>query len=141
MWRNICPTSNSLYTTISHNEISNNLGRYPIYVGGWSNHEEAIDGGYTVEYNHIHHVQSLADDSGVITSGGYTYNSLIRANVIHHVKKGEFNDNVAIWFDNMSYGWKAEDNIMYALEQGEMKLCAANLVDNYDGLGWLESFS
>lgn len=122
--------SNSLYTTISHNEITNNLGRYPIYVGGWSNYEEAIDGGYTVEYNHIHHVQSLADDSGVITSGGYTYNSVIRGNVIHHVKKGEFNDNVAIWFDNMSYGWKAENNIMYALEQGEMKLCAANLVDN-----------
>ncbi len=122
--------SNSLYTTISHNEITNNLGRYPIYVGGWSNHEEAMDGGYTVEYNHIHHVQSLADDSGVITSGGYTYNSVIRGNLIHHVKKGEFNDNVALWFDNMSYGWKAEDNIMYALEQGEMKLCAANLVDN-----------
>ena len=122
--------SNSLYTTISHNEITNNLGRYPIYVGGWSNHEEAIDAGYTVEYNHLHHVQSLADDSGVITSGGYTYNSVIRGNLIHHVKKGEFNDNVAIWFDNMSYGWTAEDNIMYALEQGEMKLCAANLVDN-----------
>ena len=122
--------SNALYTTISHNEITNNLGRYPIYVGGWSNHEEAIDGGYKVEYNHIHHVQSLADDSGVITSGGYTYNSVIRGNLIHHVKKGEFNDNVAIWFDNMSYGWKAEENIMYALEQGEMKLCASNLVDN-----------
>ena len=121
---------NSLYTTISHNEVTNNLGRYPIYVGGWSNHEEAIDGGYTVEYNHIHHVQSLADDSGVITSGGYTYNSVIRGNLIHHVKKGEFNDNVALWFDNMSYGWTAEDNIYYALEQGEMKLCAANLVDN-----------
>lgn len=122
--------SNALYTTISHNEISNNLGRYPIYVGGWHNLEEAMDGGYTVEYNHIHHVQSLADDSGVITSGGYTYNSVIRKNLIHHVKKGEFNDNVALWFDNMSYGWTAEDNIYYDLEQGEMKLCAANLVDN-----------
>ncbi len=128
--RNTIHASNSLYTTISHNEITNNLGRYPIYVGGWKNHEEAIDGGYTVEYNHIHHVQSLADDSGVITSGGYTYNSVIRGNLIHHVSKGEFNDNVALWFDNMSYGWKAEDNIYYALEQGEMKLCAANLVDN-----------
>ncbi len=109
---------NTLYTTISHNEITNNLGRYPIYVGGWSNLEEAIDGGYRVEYNHIHHIQSLADDSGVITSGGYTYDSIIRGNLIHHVKKGKFNDNVAIWFDNMSYGWTAEDNIFYALEQG-----------------------
>ncbi|MCK5457872.1 MAG: right-handed parallel beta-helix repeat-containing protein, partial [Melioribacteraceae bacterium] len=127
---NTIHASNSLYTTISHNEITNNLGRYPIYVGGWSNYEEAIDGGYTVEYNHVHHVQSLADDSGVITSGGYTYNSVIRGNLIHHVSKGEFNDNVALWFDNMPYGWKAEDNIYYALEQGEMKLCAANLVDN-----------
>jgi len=55
---------------------------------------------------------------------------VIRKNLIHDVSRGMFNDNVAIWFDNMSSGWVAEDNIYYNLDQGEMKLCAANLVDN-----------
>ncbi|MCK5456612.1 MAG: right-handed parallel beta-helix repeat-containing protein, partial [Melioribacteraceae bacterium] len=127
---NAIAVRNTLFTTISHNEISNNTGRYPLYVGGWSNIEESLEGGYVVEYNHLHHVQTLSDDSGVITSGGYTYNSVIRNNLIHDVSRGMFNDNVAIWFDNMSSGWIAEDNIYYNLDQGEMKLCAANLVDN-----------
>ena len=121
---------NTLYTTISHNEITDNQGRTCIYVGGWANLEEAVDGGNRIEYNHIYDAQSLADDSGVITTGGYTYDSIIRGNLIHDVKKGRFNDNVAIWFDNMSSGWIAESNIFYNLEQGDMKLCAANLVDN-----------
>ena len=127
---NAIAVRNTLFTTISHNEISNNTGRYPLYVGGWHNIEESLEGGYVVEYNHLHHVQSLSDDSGVITSGGYTYNSVIRNNLIHDVSRGMFNDNVAIWFDNMSSGWVAEDNIYYNLDQGEMKLCASNLVDN-----------
>jgi len=122
--------ADALNTTISHNEITNNRGRTGIRVGGWPNQEEAIDGGYVVEYNHLHNVQGWADDSGAITTAGYTHNSILRGNLIHHVKAGQFNDNVAIWFDNLSYGWKAENNIYYALEQGEMKLCAANLVDN-----------
>ncbi len=127
---NAVAVRNTLFTTISHNEISNNKGRYPLYVGGWHNVEESLEGGYVVEYNHLHHVQTLSDDSGVITSGGYTHNSIIRNNLIHDVSRGMFNDNVAIWFDNMSSGWVAEDNIYYNLDQGEMKLCAANLVDN-----------
>jgi len=121
---------NTLFSTISHNEITRNFGRTAISVGGWRNLEEAITGGYRVEYNHLHHVQERADDSGAIVTSGMTYNSIVRGNLIHHVKAGYFNDNVAIWFDNMSSGWIAEDNIYYALEQGEMKLCAANLVDN-----------
>jgi regulation of enolase protein 1 (concanavalin A-like superfamily) len=121
---------NCLNTIISHNEITNNHGRTAIYVGGWRNLEEAIDGGYRVEYNHVHHVQSHADDSGAITTAGMTYDSVVRYNLIHHVKAGYFNNNVAIWFDNMSLGWKAENNILYSLEQDDMKLCACNLVDN-----------
>ena len=127
---NVISVRNTLYTTISHNEITNNKGRYPIYVGGWHNVEEALDGGCRVEYNHLHHVQSRSDDSGVITTGGYTCCSVIRRNLIHHVHRGMFNDNVAIWFDNLSKGWTAEENVFYALDQGEMKLCAANLTDN-----------
>ena len=122
--------SNTLDTVIAHNLITNTRGRYAISVGGWRNLEEAIDGGYRVEYNHLYHVQKDADDSGVIKTAGLTHDSVIRRNLIHDVKAGYFNDNVGFWFDNMSSGWLAEENIYYNLEQGEMKLCAANLVDN-----------
>ncbi len=122
---------NTLNSIISHNEVTNNHGRTAISIGGWRNLEEAITGGYRVEYNHVHHVQSRADDSGAITTSGMTYDSFVRNNLIHHVKAGYFNNNVAIWFDNMSLGWTAEDNILYNLEQDDMKLCACNLVDNH----------
>ena len=121
---------NSLYTTISHNEITNTLGRYAMNVGGWNNVEEALEGGYRVEYNHLHHVQDGADDSGAITSSGLTHDSIIRNNLIHDVYPGFFNDNVAFWFDNMSSGWTVENNIYYNLKQGKMKLCACYLADN-----------
>jgi regulation of enolase protein 1 (concanavalin A-like superfamily) len=71
-----------------------------------------------------------ADDSGAIKTAGLAHDSVIRRNLIHGVKAGYFNDNVGFWFDNMSSGWLAEENIYYNLGQGEMKLCAANLVDN-----------
>jgi regulation of enolase protein 1 (concanavalin A-like superfamily) len=120
----------SLFTTISHNYITRTRGRYAISVGGWRNLEEAIDGGYLVEYNHLDDVQKDADDSGAIKTAGMTFSSAVRKNLIHDVRAGYFNDNVGFWFDNMSLEWLSEDNIFYNLEQGEMKLCAANLVDN-----------
>ncbi len=123
----------SIFTTISHNYITKTRGRYAISVGGWRNLEEAIDGAYTVAYNHLDDVQKDADDSGAIKTAGTTFNSVVENNLIHDVRAGFFNDNVGFWFDNMSLGWIARDNIFYNLEQGEMKLCAANLVDNlYD---------
>ncbi|MCK5103280.1 MAG: hypothetical protein KAR17_10715, partial [Cyclobacteriaceae bacterium] len=120
----------SIFTTISHNYITKTRGRYAISVGGWSNLEEMIDGAYTVEYNHLDDVQKDADDSGAIKTAGTTFNSVVQKNLVHSVRAGFFNDNVGFWFDNMSLGWVAKDNIFYNLEQGEMKLCAANLVDN-----------
>jgi len=122
--------SYTLMTTISHNYITKTRGRFAIYVGGWANQEEAIDGGYVVEYNHLDDVQRDADDSGAITTAGLTFNSIVRRNLIHNVHAGFFNDNVGFWFDNMSSGWTVEENIFYNLEQGEMKLCAALLEDN-----------
>jgi regulation of enolase protein 1 (concanavalin A-like superfamily) len=122
--------TNTLMTSITHNYITKTRGRYGIDVGGWSNQEEAIDGGYTVEYNHLDDVQLDADDSGAIKTAGMTFNSAVRRNLIHNVHAGFFNDNVGFWFDNMSQGWTTEENIFYALEQGEMKLCAALPEDN-----------
>jgi len=120
----------TLMTTISHNYITKTRGRYGIDIGGWSNLEEAIDGGYLVEYNHLDDVQMDADDSGAIKTAGVTFNSVVRRNLIHNVHAGFFNDNVAFWFDNMSNGWTSEENIYYSLEQGEMKYCAAMPEDN-----------
>ena len=122
--------SHTLMTTISHNYITKTRGRFAIDVGGWSNLEEAIDGGYLVEYNHLDDVQQDADDSGAIKTAGMTFNSVVRRNLVHNVNAGFFNDNVAFWFDNMSIGWTAEENIYYNLEQGEWKLCAATIEDN-----------
>jgi hypothetical protein len=99
-------------------------------VGGWSNVEVAIDGGYRVFNNHIHHVQVGSDDSGAITTAGWTTDSIINGNLIHDVSPGFFNENVAFWFDNMSSGWSVMDNIYYNLKQSEMKLCASILSDN-----------
>ncbi|HRP30383.1 MAG TPA: DUF1349 domain-containing protein [Agriterribacter sp.] len=122
--------SYSLMTTISHNYITKTRGRFAIYVGGWANIEEAIDGGYLVAYNHLEDVQQDADDSGAITTAGVTFNSVVRRNLIHNVNAGFFNDNVAFWFDNMSNGWTCKENIYYELQQGEWKLCAALIEDN-----------
>ena len=122
--------SNTLSTTISHNYITRTRGRYGIDVGDWSNQEDALDGNYTVEYNHLDDVQLDADDSGAIKTAGMVFNSVVRGNLIHRVPAGFFNDNVAFWFDNMSQGWTTEENIYYDLEQGEMKYCAALPEDN-----------
>ncbi len=122
--------SHSLMTTISRNYITKTRGRYSIDVGGWANQEEAIDGGYLVEYNHLDDVQQDADDSGAIKTAGLSFNSTVRRNLVHDVRAGFFNDNVGFWFDNMSSGWTTEENIYYNLEQGEMKLCAAYIEDN-----------
>jgi len=122
--------SNTRDTIVSHNEITNTRGRTPLQVGGWSNVEVAIEGGYRVEYNHIHHVQVGSDDSGAITTAGLTTNSIIRGNLIHDVSPGFFNENVAFWFDNMSSGWTVVENIYYNLKQSEMKLYACLLADN-----------
>jgi len=122
--------NNTLSTTISHNYITKTKGRYGIDVGDWSNQEDALDGNYTIEYNHLDDVQQDADDSGAIKTAGMTFNSIVRRNLIHKVHAGFFNDNVAFWFDNMSQGWISEENIYYDLEQGEMKYCAAQPEDN-----------
>jgi len=122
--------TNTLSTTISHNYITKTRGRYGIDVGDWSDQEDALDGNYTVEYNHLDDVQMDADDSGAIKTAGMVFNSIVRRNLIHKVHAGFFNDNVGFWFDNMSQGWVTEENIYYDLEQGEMKYCAAQPEDN-----------
>ena len=122
--------NNTLSTTISHNYVTKTRGRYGIDVGDWANQEDALDGNYTVEYNHLEDVQQDADDSGAIKTSGMVFNSIVRRNLVHRVHAGFFNDNVGFWFDNMSSNWTVTNNIYYDIEQGEMKTCGTYLVDN-----------
>ncbi|HWR98980.1 MAG TPA: right-handed parallel beta-helix repeat-containing protein, partial [Prolixibacteraceae bacterium] len=70
--------NNTLSTTISHNYVTKTRGRYGIDIGDWANQEDALDGNYTVEYNHLDDVQLDADDSGAIKTSGMVFNSVVR---------------------------------------------------------------
>jgi len=119
----------TLRTIISHNYFTKTGRPYTMDVGG-GGLEGNSNGECIVEYNHFDDVQTDADDAGVIVVNGMTYNSSIRRNLIHGVERGFFSDNVAFWFDNMSSGWKVENNIYYDLEQAAMKTCGTYLSDN-----------
>ncbi|NLP10480.1 right-handed parallel beta-helix repeat-containing protein, partial [bacterium] len=119
----------TLRTTISHNYFTKTGRPYTMDVGG-GGLEGNSNGECIVEYNHFDDVQTDADDAGVIVVNGMTYNSTIRNNLIHGVERGFFSDNVAFWFDNMSSGWRVENNLYYDLEQGAMKTCGTYLIDN-----------
>ena len=122
-------TSNALRTSISHNYISN-TGSYGITLGAWPNIEETSDGSHLAEYNHVSYTNMKRDDEGGIAVYGLSPGSIVRNNLIHDVHPGSTNENVGLFFQNMSSGWKVTDNIYYNLKQGEMKLCASYLVDN-----------
>ena len=126
-------TANALNTRIAHNYVSN-TGSYGITVGSWPNVEETSDGNHLVEFNHVSFTNMVRDDEGGIAVYGLSPGSLVRKNVIHDVHPAATNENVGLFFQNMSSGWTVTDNIYYNLKQAEMKLCACYLVDNkYEG--------
>lgn len=122
-------TSNALSTYVAHNYVSN-TGSYGITVGSWPNVEETSDGNHLVEFNHVSFTNMIRDDEGGIAVYGLSPGSVVRNNVIHDVHPAATNENVALFFQNMSFGWTFKDNIYYNLKQAEMKLCACYLVDN-----------
>ena len=122
-------TYNALRTTVSHNYISN-VGSYGITLGSWPNIEETSDGNHLAEFNHISFTNMKRDDEGGIAVYGLSPGSVVRNNLIHDVHPAATNENVALFFQNMSSGWTVTDNTYYNLKQGQMKLCACYLVDN-----------
>ena len=120
---------NSLRTTVSHNYISN-VGSYGITLGSWPNIEETSDGNYLAEFNHLSFTNMKRDDEGGIAVYGLSPGSVVRNNLIHDVHAATTNENVALFFQNMSSGWTVTNNTYYNLKQGQMKLCACYLVDN-----------
>ena len=122
-------TYNATRSTVSHNYISN-VGSYGITLGSWPNIEESSDGSHLAEYNHVSFTNMKRDDEGGIAVYGLSPGSVVRNNLIHDVHPAATNENVALFFQNMSSGWSVTDNTYYNLKQGEMKLCACYLVDN-----------
>ena len=122
-------TYNATRSTVSHNYISN-VGSYGITLGSWPNIEETSDGSHLAEYNHVSFTNMKRDDEGGIAVYGLSPGSVVRNNLIHDVHPAATNENVALFFQNMSSGWSVTDNTYYNLKQGEMKLCACYLVDN-----------
>jgi regulation of enolase protein 1 (concanavalin A-like superfamily) len=120
---------NTLHTIISHNYITTTGRPYTMDCGG-GGLEGNLNDNIVIEYNHFDHVQTDADDAGVMVTNGMTFDSHIRNNLIHNVQRGFFSDNVAFWFDNMSSGWDVQNNIYYSIEQGTMKTCGTYLSDN-----------
>jgi regulation of enolase protein 1 (concanavalin A-like superfamily) len=123
-------TYNAIRSTVSNNYI-NNVGSYGITLGSWPNIEETSDGSHLAEFNHVSFTNMKRDDEGGIAVYGLSPGSVVRNNLIHDVHPAETNENVALFFQNMSSGWKVYDNTYYNLKQGEMKLCACYLVDNF----------
>jgi hypothetical protein len=122
-------TSNALNTYVGHNYVSN-TGSYGITAGSWPNVEETSDGNHLVEFNHVSFTNMVRDDEGGIAVYGLSPGSVVRNNVIHDVRPAATNENVGLFFQNMSSGWTVTDNIYYNLKQADMKLCACYLVDN-----------
>ena len=122
-------TYNAMRSTVSHNYISN-VGSYGITLGSWPNIEETSDGSHLAEYNHVSFTNMKRDDEGGIAVYGLSPGSVVRNNLIHDVHPAATNENVALFFQNMSSGWRVADNTYYNLKQGEMKLCACYLLDN-----------
>ena len=122
-------TYNALRSTVSHNYISN-ISSYGMTIGSWPNIEETCDGSHLAEYNNVSFTNMKWDDQGGIAVYGLSPGSIVRNNLIHDVHPAGTNENVALFFQNMSSGWTVTDNTYYNLKQGEMKLCACYLVDN-----------
>ncbi len=122
-------TRNTIRTVVAHNYVTD-IGGYGITVGYWPNVEETIDGSHLVEYNHVSFTNKNRDDEGGMAVYGLSYGSIVRNNLIHDVTPAETNENVGLFFQNMSKGWTVTDNIYYNLKQGELKYCAAYPSDN-----------
>ncbi len=122
-------TRNAERTEVMHNYVSQ-TGSYGITVGSWPNVEENIESCNLVMFNHVSFTNKNRDDEGGIAVYGLTHRSVVSNNLIHDVTPAETNENVGLFFQNMSKGWSVTENLYYNLKQGELKYCAAYPVDN-----------
>ncbi len=100
---------------LRHNEISD-FDYTGISVGWcWSRKKKIFQQNNTVEYNHIHHnVGDILSDNGGIYVLGHSPGSVIRRNVVHHIRHYPYiNWSRGIYLDGHSSAYTVEQNVAY----------------------------
>lgn len=108
----------SSFNRIRHNEISD-FDYTGISVGWcWGRQTDIFQRNNLIEYNHIHHnVGDILSDNGGIYVLGYSPGSVIRGNVIHHVRHYPYiNDSRGIYLDGNTSEYLVEKNLVHHID-------------------------
>ncbi len=108
----------SSFNRIRHNEISD-FDYTGISVGWcWGRQTDIFQRGNLIEYNHIHHnVGHILSDNGGIYVLGYSPGSVIRGNVIHHIRHYPYiNDSRGIYLDGNTSEYLVEKNLVHHID-------------------------
>jgi len=103
---------------IRHNEISD-FDYTGISVGWcWGRRTDIFQRGNLIEYNHVHHnVGDILSDNGGIYVLGYSPGSVIRGNVIHHIRHYPYiNDSRGIYLDGNTSEYLVENNLVHHID-------------------------
>jgi hypothetical protein len=108
----------SSFNKIRHNEISD-FDYTGISVGWcWGRDTDIFQRENIIEYNHIHHnVGDILSDNGGIYVLGYSPGSVIRGNVIHHIRHYPYiNDSRGIYLDGNTSEYLVENNLVHHID-------------------------
>ncbi len=103
---------------IRHNEISD-FDYTGISVGwSWNRKRDIFQHGNVIEFNHVHHnVGDILSDNGGIYVLGYSPGSVIRGNVVHHIRHYPYiNDSRAIYLDGAVSDYLVERNLSHHID-------------------------
>ena len=105
----------SSFNKIRHNEISD-FDYTGISVGWcWNPKKDIFQRGNVIEYNHIHHnVGDILSDNGGIYALGYSPGSVMRGNVIHHIRHyPHINTSNGLYLDAATSHYTLENNLVH----------------------------
>lgn len=108
----------SSFNEIRNNEISD-FDYTGISVGWcWGRQTDIFQRGNRIEYNHVHHnVGNILSDNGGIYVLGYSPGSVIRGNVIHHIRHYPYiNDSRGIYLDGNTSEYLVEKNLVHHID-------------------------
>ena len=108
----------SSFNKIRHNEISD--FDYTGISVGWCGGQDTdiFQRENIIEYNHVHHnVGDILSDNGGIYVLGYSPGSVIRGNVIHHIRHYPYiNDSRGIYLDGNTSEYLVENNLVHHID-------------------------
>ena len=108
----------SSFNQIRHNEVSD-FDYTGISVGWcWGRQTDIFQRGNLIEFNHVHHnVGDILSDNGGIYILGYSPGSVIRGNVIHHIRHYPYiNDSRGIYLDGNTSEYLVENNLVHHID-------------------------